>query len=367
MAVSVLRRYITRELVTTTGVITLVLMLIVLSARLIVYLNKAATGEISTQLVFSIVGYNLPFFLQLILPLGYFIAILLALGRMYAENEMVVLNACGINPTQLLKTVALPTIIIAALSAFLALWLSPWGANKVDALLEAQKERTDLKFITPGRFTSLGNNSRVTYTEKSLKESDGLGGVFVGSPTDIVIAKSAHQNHLGKEDERYLILEDGYQLSLNANGTTDILEFGQYAIKIPGATSAVAKSRHEAKPTLALLDSNEPKDVGQLSLRLAMVIMVPIATLLAFPLSKVQPRQGRFAKLLPAILLYVLYYSAIILMTSLISEGKAPIFIGTWWIHTLFFLLALLLNIWPDIQSRYRERQQQRRMLGQGV
>jgi lipopolysaccharide export system permease protein len=363
VAISVLRRYVARELVMTAGVITFVLMLIVLSARLIVYLNKAATGELSTQLVFSIIGYHLPFFLQLILPLGYFIGLLLVTGRMYAENEMVVLNACGIGPNQVLKTIALPTIIVTLLSGCLSLGLSPWGAAQVDQLLDQQKKQTDLKFISPGRFTSLGKTPRVTYTEKTVNGGAGLAGIFVGSPDGIVIAESAHQqqhqtpSEQGSKDDskndhqRFLTLENGYQLKIDPTGKIDLMFFNEYAIKVPSQGSIIEKSRQEAKSTLALMDSSHPKDIAQLELRIAMILMVPIAALLAFPLAKVQPRQGRFARLLPAILLYVVYYSAIILATSLIADGKIPPETGVWWVHLSFFTVALALNLWPSVQS----------------
>ncbi|MEH6347682.1 MAG: LptF/LptG family permease, partial [Bermanella sp.] len=91
----ILTRYFLKELLTSTFVITGILMLIVVSARLVVHLNKAVAGIIPPEAVFYTIIYNSPSFLQLILPLGFYISILLVYGRMHSENEMTVLHATG--------------------------------------------------------------------------------------------------------------------------------------------------------------------------------------------------------------------------------------------------------------------------------
>lgn len=352
MTNSLLHRYLVKELLLTTGVITFVLILIVLSARLIVYLNKAATGELATQLVFMIVGLHLPFFLQIILPLGFFISILLVFGRLYTDNEMVVINSCGIGSRFLLKTLSFPILLIGLLTASFAMILSPLGAQLVDELVKQQETRSDLNFIAPGRFTHLGN-SRVVYTEKNLDNEQGLASIFVGTPESIIIAQSAKQEDFLQEDQKagqenankYLSLEQGYQFKLFASGLVDLMVFKEYSIKIPSAVSRLTSFRQEAKPTAELFNSPQPKDQAQWLLRLAMVLIVPISALIAFPMAKVEPRQGRYAKLLPAIILYVTYYSAIILSTSLLADGKMDNAIGIWAVHALFLTMGIILNI----------------------
>lgn len=48
-------------------------------------------------MLFLIMGYRMPGFLQLILPLGLFLGILLAYGRLYLDSEMTVLSATGMS------------------------------------------------------------------------------------------------------------------------------------------------------------------------------------------------------------------------------------------------------------------------------
>src|SRR5699024_1537776 len=92
----ILNRYINRQLLVTTLVVTFVLVMVLVTGRFIKYLADAAVGEIAADALFLIMAYRLPEFLQLILPLSLYIGILLVLGGMYVTNEITVMNACGI-------------------------------------------------------------------------------------------------------------------------------------------------------------------------------------------------------------------------------------------------------------------------------
>ena len=83
------------------GAVTLVLMLIMMSGRLINQLASAAAGEVSLEVVFFTLLLRMPSFLEMILPMALFISILLAYGRMYSENEMTVLTATGFSERRL--------------------------------------------------------------------------------------------------------------------------------------------------------------------------------------------------------------------------------------------------------------------------
>jgi len=76
--------------------------------------------------------------------------------------------------------------------------------------------------------------------------------------------------------------------------------------------------------------------------------MVPIVTLIAFPLSKVNPRQGRFARLFPAIVLFMVYISLLIAMTGMIEKRTLNPAIGLWSLHIVYLLIAAGLLLLPE-------------------
>lgn len=77
---------------------------------------------------------------------------------------------------------------------------------------------------------------------------------------------------------------------------------------------------------------------------------------LAVPLSRVNPRQGRFLKLLPAILIYMTYLALLIAARGALDKGKIPPQLGLWWVHGVFLVLGLLLLYWEPIRLKWASR-----------
>src|SRR6185312_11366482 len=96
-------QYLAKEVLLTLLALTSILLLIFMSNQLVIYLNRAASGIIPGMLVMKLMILELPQLLGLLLPLGFYFALLLAYGRLYAEYEMTVLKACGFSHGQLLK------------------------------------------------------------------------------------------------------------------------------------------------------------------------------------------------------------------------------------------------------------------------
>src|SRR3990167_4219270 len=71
-------RYLARDLLATTAAVATVLLLVVMSSRFVQYLADAAEGKIDPSVIFAIMGYRMPAFLELILPLAFFLAVLLS-------------------------------------------------------------------------------------------------------------------------------------------------------------------------------------------------------------------------------------------------------------------------------------------------
>ena len=88
----IIRRYLVKQVVSTSLVVIALLTLIMMGGRLIKYFGVAAQGRLDVSILFSIIGYRLPEFLTLILPLGFFIGLVLVFCRLYVDHEMAVLN-----------------------------------------------------------------------------------------------------------------------------------------------------------------------------------------------------------------------------------------------------------------------------------
>src|SRR5690606_22474666 len=156
-----------------------VLLVIIMSGRFIKYLAQAAQGMLDPGVLLLIMGFRLPGFLQLILPLGLFLGILLAYGRLYLDSEMTVLSATGMSQRRLLLYSLAPAALVALLVGWLSLGLAPQGIAEVDRILNQQDSLTEFDTLVPGRFQTLRDGSRVTYTRDLSDDRSELAGVFI--------------------------------------------------------------------------------------------------------------------------------------------------------------------------------------------
>ncbi|KEA64823.1 putative permease [Marinobacterium lacunae] len=337
-------RYLSREVLLSTTAVTAVLLLIITSARLIKYLTDAATGKLDADFVLLVLAYRIPGFLELLLPLGLFLGILLGFGRLYLESEMVVLRACGVSHKRLVLYALGPALLVSLLVAAISLVISPWGVGQAKQIFAQQEARSELELLTPGRFQSQDKGARVTYAQRLNTDNGTLEQVFIAQQNEkgqplLLFAKGAEQR-IVEGQGRFLVLEDGYRFD-GVPGRADYSAtyFGEYGVKLPEAEAGLAINEIEAKPTAEILHDNSPRARAQMHWRLSLPVLAFIVTLIAVPLSRTNPRQGRFAKLIPSIIIYLLYVTLLTATRSAIEDGKTGAW-SLWAIHLGFLMLA---------------------------
>jgi lipopolysaccharide export system permease protein len=353
-------RYLSREVLVTLSAVSAVLLVIIMSGRFIKYLAQAAQGALDPGVLFLIMGYRIPGFLQLILPLGLFLGFLLAYGRLYLDSEMTVLSATGVSQQRLTAYSMAPALIVALLAGWLSMGLAPQGVAEVSRILNEQDALTELDTLVPGRFQSMKDGSRVTYSQELSADRSELRGVFMSEKRfsadgrsergiTVLVAESGRQE-IQADGSRYLILENGYRYD-GEPGEADYraIQYDTYGVLLPKPEVAIEASEREAMPTRELLGSDDPRLQAELQWRLSIPLLVFVVTLLAVPLSKVNPRQGRFLKLLPAIFLYMAYLGLLIAARGALDKGKLPPGLGLWWVHGIFLAIGVLLLYWEQL------------------
>lgn len=353
-------RYLFRGVLVSTTAVTLVLLAVISSARLIKYLSEAASGKLDADFVLLVLAYRIPGFLELLLPLGLFLGILLAFGRLYLESEMVVLRACGVSQNRLVFYAMGPALLVSCLVAVISLTVAPWGVGEAKAIFAQQESRSELELLTPGRFQSQSKGQQVTYAQRLNADSGELEEVFVaqrnakGQPV-LLFAERAKQTRI-EDQGRFLVLENGYRFD-GAPGQADYsaTHYGEYGVRLPSAPGSLEVNEIDAKPTLQLWHSDELKDRAQLHWRLSLPVLAFIVTLIAVPMSRTNPRQGRFAKLIPSILLYLIYVTLLTATRSAIEDGEVDVW-AIWVVHGMFLVIAANLilagGFWESVFDR---------------
>jgi len=334
--------------------ITTVLLLVVMSGRFIKYLGEASVDGLGAELIVNVMGYRMPGFLEIILPLGFFLGILMAYGRMYLDSEMTVLSACGMSMQRLVTYTLIPASLVAIAVAYLSLGLSPWGAREAQALFEAQSNTTEFGLLTPGRFQRLGNTGQVAYTETMSDGKSVMHDVFIsqrvkGSDSLVLLmAETGTQYTDDKTGSNFLLLENGFRYDgMPGDADYRVTHYEKYAVRLPAPKEVIRSLKSEMKPTRELMKSTNIEDVAQLQWRISLPLLVPIIALIAVPMSRVNPRQGRYMRLLPSIILYMGYVTLLSVAKTAVEDEEIPVWLGLWWVHAMFLSigLALLANL----------------------
>lgn len=349
-------RYLSKDLLITSLAVSAILLTIFLSGKFSDYLDDAAQGKLAVDVLFTIIAYRMPNLLELILPLGFYLAILLAYGRMYIESEMVVLSATGMSQWQLVRITLVPASLVALIVAAFSFWLSPLGAQLTQQTLAEQRNRSEFESLQEGRFQAIGQGRIMTYVEKVSGDNKRLERVFVAQQdgqtnSTVIVAETGEQSYIDDYGQRYLVLHNGHRYE-GIPGTSEfkITRFDEWGRYLPPTSSeAEFESEADGKTTAQLLAADDLESKAALQWRISMPLMVLIATLLAVPLSKTNPRQGRYLKMLPAILIYIFYLAFLINARGAIAEGDLPVWLGVWIVHIPFLIMALLMLNWQAI------------------
>jgi lipopolysaccharide export system permease protein len=342
-----------KEVLHTLGGVALILLLIALSAQLVGLFSKVAAGTIHVNTVIKLFGlYNLTI-ITFILPLALFLAILLALSRLYQDSEMAALAASGVGPARIVRAVMLVALVFAVIQAVFALYLGPWAYERGDYLRVQSQQLTDIQGVTPGRFQELPQGKGVIYIETISKDLSQIKNVFVqyqdGPRSSWVIAESGHIERDAASGDRFLILENGHRYE-GQPGDEDytILDFKRHGIRIEEKQAELKALRRKAMPTKVLL---EPHDhlperrarMTELQWRISSAISCIVLALLAVPLSRSSHRQSRYTRLAMAVVFYIVLTNVLTMGRTWLQEGQVPPWLGLWWVHILAVLFAFVL------------------------
>ncbi|MBP6494962.1 MAG: LPS export ABC transporter permease LptF [Psychrobacter sp.] len=409
----------TQQVASTTALVLGFLVVMMLGGRLIRYFGIAAEGNLDIGLLFTIIGYNLPYFLELILPLAFFIALMLVFGRLYVDQEMAVINASGVSRGRLGR---LMTPLILALfvgEAALSIVGKPWGVRSSENVWQQQALTSAFDLIRPNQFISSGNyhlyvgslsddkkqlqDVILIQSEPEKKGSAAKNNTAIDveniidpetaeqlnipelpnalinntdiSKDTITLAKRAEQVDMGNSGVTQLDLFQGRRYEVGAGSLKyNQVGFDRYRITLTESSKEVITEDNietqaigplwQAATGNAQVGSNNAMRAaqGELGYRLSLPWLMIIAPMLAVPLAQVRPRQGRWLRLFPSILLFVSCALGIISLKNAVGKGSVSVWAYAWLILG-FMALALYMNWGSRVQHRLRFRKPENELL----
>ena len=350
--IRVFDRYLLREVIHGWLVVTVILWLILVSNRLVRYLGDAAAGEIPGSVVFKLLGLKMIWYLVHVVPFALALGVIIGLGRMYRDNEMTVMAACGVGPLHIYKPLMTFGALVAVLLGWMSLYVSP-AVEGMGLIIRAEAEQqADLTLLGAGRFNAVQHGRLTFYAERLSDDGRRMENLFIivsdrfskSKNQQVIKAKSAYRKRDEETGDNFLILVDGYRYEgIPGMKNYRVMKFGEYGIRVdlPGMQNVTSKII--ATPTAALVGSSDPEKRAELQWRLAMPLSVLVLLFLSVPLCKSSQRQGRYGRRVMAVLLFVVYYNLLGAAKVWVEQEDVPASIGLWWVPVLTVILALVL------------------------
>ena len=345
----------------TQGAILFILLLIFFSQKLIKILSSAIDGSIPRDLIMPLLVLGVSNMADLILPLSLFLGVLVTFGRLYSDSEMVAMHACGVKKRLNYQVVFLLCVMTCTVTALNSLWFGPWSSVKQDQLVENAKINPSLAGLLAGQFQQTPDGNSVIYIGNV--DNNKLDNVFIAQinpknnqrPSIIIANKGKTEEDA--DGNQIITLEDANRYEGTAQlKDFRISNFHNYwgIIKLKELDTNVDDDKADVQQLglFELLQNPSAKTRAEFYWRLTLIISVPLMAFLVIPLSVSNPRQGRLAQILPALLLYLVYF----LLSSSIraNAGKGRLDPALWFylINMGYFILALILNCWDNLFMR---------------
>jgi len=356
----ILDRYILREVVVSWFAVTGVLLAILLTNQIAGVLERAAENQYPRGVVFELIMLGAAQNLALIVPVGLLLGTVLALGRLYHDSEMTAAQACGAGSRPVLLPVLAFTAVLAALVAALSLYLSPAATQRILDLRREALRAGQFAPITAGKFRMFGGGSTVVYAQGT--EPDGtLTRVFVerdrGDQLEIALAQRATHSYAEEGDLQVITLFDGERFEgIPGERRFRIVRFAENTIpvRLPALSAGAVALDGVAIGTL--LKSPDRESAAEFNWRIAFPIMAVVLAAIGIPLARLRPRQGRYARVGYAVLIFFVYINLTIAGRQWLTRGVIPQWLGLWWVHAVVVLLAAAILLVPRFVARARYR-----------
>jgi len=356
----IINRALLRELTSTTLAVAFIFVSLFMVVSLVKIMAKAAAGSFPVKFIFILLGLQTVEILSLMLPMAFYIGLLITLGRWYQDNEMTVLAACGVGLTQLLRPVLLIAAGFAVVVAALAFFLAPVASRLMAQIKQDDSSRYEAAAIVPGVFNEILNIDKLREGGVYYVENIGSGGemqkVFVATSNlgrqGVLVAKTGREVNDTASGDRFLVLDNGVRYD-GKPGQDDyrMIVFERYTMRVELPPPVLRYASFHAKPTLQLFDEWRRTDnielrraaSAELHWRLSKPVALLMLALFALVFAYTQPRRGRYASLLVAIIAYFLYSNLLGVADAMLKRGRMPVELGLWWVHGLFLVLGAYL------------------------
>ncbi|MFZ6690210.1 LPS export ABC transporter permease LptF [Undibacterium sp. SXout20W] len=347
----IFQRALRRELLSAAGAVFTTLFTITITVMLIKILGQAAGGKVASSDVVALIGFTSMMYMPVLLILTGFIAVLLVVTRSYQDSEMVVWFASGLSLTEWIAPVlrfGAPLIVLTALLSFV---VTPWASQQSSEFRERYDKRSDIAKVSPGKFQESASSNRIFFVEEVTGDLSKVQNIFINTIHDgrssIVVAKEG-VIEIDKFGDKFLVMSKGRRYDgLPTAPDFQMMQFEKYGVLVSSQNGAlVGDNSAKSMPLKKLLENMDSVKKAELLWRISLPVMCTLLMLAAIPLGFVNPRVGRSANLIVALLSVIIYLNIVNISQATVAQGRSE-FGMTWWpVHLAVLVSIVSLFAW---------------------
>jgi len=281
-----------------------------------------------------------PAILSLTIPMGVLVGVLIALGRLSADSELIAMSALGMGRRRLLVPVGILAAGATIITFIMTLWLGPLSVRTFRALEDRLRAGQASYQVAPRVFDERFPRM-VLYINDIDSAAIRWKGVFLAG-TDkgvsrLTMAEEAIVIPDRSEGKLELHLRNGsvHEFSAADPGHYTLSAFGERDLTVEVKS---AEGEHIARPgipgsTMSALwqESKTQRDASvELQRRLSFPFACISFALLAMPIGARPRRGGRAAGFMITLVLITGYYLMFTIGAGLARQGSIPIWMGIW-------------------------------------
>ena len=320
------------------------------------YLAEAITETLGVALMLKLVFLKTLIALEVLIPVALYVSILIGLGRLHRDQEIIAMRAAGIGGSRIVRAILWVAIPVGIIVGLLSVIGRPWAY--ADSYLLDARANAELNTdrFQAGRFYGNEDSGRVIYINQKDENSGRMQDIFHyidrEDAKEIIVSSYATQKPPESGQRGELHLYDGtvHRLMYEEADSDEVISFEKLVLYLDDAEDDIGYKR-KAAATTALMLSNEASDVAELQWRLSRPLATLLLALIAVPLARSSPRQGRNEKIFTAALIFALYYNLSGLARTWVEQGTVGSFPGIWWLHFLLSVLVVVMLL-PEYRSR---------------
>jgi lipopolysaccharide export system permease protein len=314
----------------------LIFFLLVVGSRVVGYFEQAAEGNIDPGIILSVIALMFPDFITLLIPLSFFLGLLITIGRLNSEGEIHGYFSAGLSKFNLIKFLLPQAFIYFFITLVLSLYIAPYAKNLSKDLLVIDSFEEQIDAIQSDEIVSLDDGG---FLYVQTADEGTIGGVklFQVDEDNSFIVISDELVTIDKDKTIELNLKNGsFYGGLFSESSKIISNFNNFNFEIDKNMS-----QSNDLSLTKLFDYSAASDQATFQWNISIPITILILLLYGIYISSSKPREGKFSFMLPGMLIYVSYLSLLILGREFISDNPSSIF-NLWFIHGLFVLFLFL-------------------------